>query len=157
VLISTTSFLFGQKIDAIINSKEVERIEKTLSSDDMRGRKAFTPDIDRAADFIAAEFKAIGLQTWNNSGSYRQEFAMVRPKFISASASFDGVNIDQKNIMVVTCQPELKIDQNSGYEIADIKAGGNMRREAAAFVNGKKNLLVLVNESFASDFPGLLR
>ena len=52
----------------------------------MQGRKAFTPAIDKAADFIAAEFKAIGLQTWNNTGNYRQEFTMVTPKFVSASA-----------------------------------------------------------------------
>jgi hypothetical protein len=57
--------------------------------------------------------------------------------------------------MVVTCQPELKIDQNSGYEISNIKAGANLRREAAAFVNRKKNLLVLVDESLAADFPRL--
>ena len=117
LLISATSFLFGQKIDALINSKEAERIEKTLQSDDMRGRRAFTPDIDRAADFIAAEFKAIGLQTWNNSGSYRQEFAMVRPKFISASATFDGVNIDTKNIIVVTLRA---MDVTSVLEVQGI-------------------------------------
>jgi len=64
----------------MINAKEAERIEKTLSSDDMQWRKTFTPDIDKATDFIAAEFKAMGLQTWNNSGSYRQEFARVPPK-----------------------------------------------------------------------------
>jgi Zn-dependent M28 family amino/carboxypeptidase len=155
LLISTTSFLFAQKIDAIINAGEVERIERTLSSDEMRGRRTFTPEIDKAADFIAAEFKAIGLQTWNNSGSYRQEFAMVRSKFINASAIFDRVNIEQKNIIVVTCQPELKIDKSSGYEFANIKKGSNLRRDAAAFVNGKRNLLVLVDESFAADFPRL--
>lgn len=155
LLIMTTSFLFAQKIDAIINAKEVDRIERTLSSDDMRGRKAFTADIDKAADFIAAEFKAIGLQTLNNSGSYRQEFAMVRPKFISASATFDGNAIDPKNIMVVTCQAELKIDQTSDYEIATIKPGGNLFREAAAFTQSNKNVLVLVDESYASNFPRL--
>lgn len=155
ILVFATSFLFAQQIDAVINAKEAERIERTLSSDEMRGRKTFTPDIDRAADFIAAEFKSIGLQTWNNSGSYRQEFALVRPKFISASAIFDGVNIEQKNIMVVTCMAELKIDQSSGYEITNIKTGGNLRKEAAAFVNGKKNLVVLVDESLAADFPRL--
>lgn len=155
ILVFATSCLFAQQIEVLINAKEVERIEKTLSSDDMRGRKTFTPDIDRAADFIAAEFKSIGLQTWNNSGTYRQEFSLVRPKFISASALFDGANIDQKNIMAVTCQPELKIDQHSGYEIANIKTGANLRREAAAFVNSKKNLLVLVDESLAADFPRL--
>ena len=46
----------AQDIDKIINATEVERIEKTLSSDDMQGRKTFTPGIDKAADFIANEF-----------------------------------------------------------------------------------------------------
>src|SRR5260221_11587143 len=152
----TTSFLFAQtKINDIINAKEVERIEKTLSSDDMRGRKTFTPDIDKAADFIADEFKKTGLQTSGNTGSYRQEFAMVKPKFISASATFDGNAIDQKNIIVVTCQPELRIDQASGYEKGFIKPGGNLFREAAAFVQSNKNVLVLVDESFVSNFSRL--
>src|SRR6266487_1291987 len=154
--IITTSFLFAQtKVDAIINAKEAERIEKTLSSDDMRGRKTFTPDIDKAADFIADEFKKTGLQTLNNTGSYRQEFAMVKPKFISASAIFDGNVIDQKNIIVVTCQPELKIDQNSKYEIGLIKSGANLSSEAQKFLRANKNYLVFVDTSFASGFPRL--
>ena len=61
LLITTTSFLLAQtKIDDIINVKEVKRIEKILSSDDMRGRRVFTADIDRAADFISNEFKKTG-------------------------------------------------------------------------------------------------
>lgn len=79
----TTSFLLAQtKIDDIINVKDVERIERSLSSDDMRGRKIFTPDIDRSADFIANEFKAAGLEDFqqgsgqirNDTVNYRQEF-----------------------------------------------------------------------------------
>ena len=156
LLLSTTSFLFAQgKIDDIINAKEVERIEKALSSDDMRGRKTFTPDIDKAAAFIADEFKTIGLKTWANSESYRQEFVMVRPKFISAAASFDGVAIDQKNIIVVTCQPELKIDQKSGYEVAYIKSGANLFSEAQKLLKANKNYLVLVDTSFLSNFSRL--
>jgi Predicted aminopeptidases len=81
----TTSFLLAQtNIDDIINLKEVERIEKTLSSDDMRGRKIFSQDIDRAADFIANEFKKIGLEnlhletghTGNDTSNYRQKFTI---------------------------------------------------------------------------------
>jgi len=104
VFLFITSFLLAQNIDAIINAKEAERIERTLSSDDMRGRKVFTEDIDKAADFIATEFRANGLQTWNNKDGYQQEFVLIRPKFISASATLDGISIDQKNIIVVTCQ-----------------------------------------------------
>ncbi|MFI5134160.1 MAG: M20/M25/M40 family metallo-hydrolase [Chitinophagales bacterium] len=155
LLLTTTSFLFAQNIDAIINSKEVERIEKVLSSDDMRGRRTFTPDIDRAADFIAAEFKAIGLLTWNNSNSYRQEFAMVRSKLTSASATIDGATIDPKNIAVISCQADLKIDQSSGYEIATIKAGSNLNREVAAFTQSNKNMLVFADTSYAPNFSRL--
>jgi hypothetical protein len=152
----TTSFLFAQtKTDDIINAKEVERIEKTLSSDDMRGRRAFTPDIDRAADFIADEFKKIGLQTFNGSKTYRQEFAMVRPKFISASATFDGNEIDQKNLIVVTCQPDLHIDETSGYSFATIKEGDNLFSSALTFVHGNKNVIVLVDNSFGASFSRL--
>ena len=81
----TTSFLLSQtKIDDVINVKDVNRIEKTLSSDEMRGRKTFTPDLDRAADFIAGEFKKIGLEDLQPSASqladdsdmYRQKFTV---------------------------------------------------------------------------------
>ena len=81
----TTSFLLAQtNIDDVINLKEVERIEKTLSSDDMRGRKIFNQDIDRAADFIANEFKKIGLENLqsetghasNDTSNYRQKFTI---------------------------------------------------------------------------------
>lgn len=105
LLITTTLFVFGQNIDAIINAKEAERIEKVLSSDDMRGRRIFTPGIDKAADFIANEFKAIGLQTLNNSGDFKQEFILVSPKQTSLSCSFDNKLVEEKNVIVITCQP----------------------------------------------------
>jgi len=149
----TISFLFAQpKVDDLINAKEVERIERTLSSDDMRGRRTFTPDIDRAADFIAGEFKKIGLQTFNNSKGYKQEFALVRPKFISASATFDGNAIDPKNIIVITCQADLHIDEKSGYSFANIKAGENLSSAASKFIRANKNTIVFVDNSFASNF-----
>ena len=81
----TTSFLLAQtKIDDVINVNQVERIEKSLSSDEMRGRKIFTQDIDRAADFIANEFKKIGLQALppgtghagNDTSNYSQKFTI---------------------------------------------------------------------------------
>lgn len=149
--------LAAQKGFDIINVKEVERIEKTLASDDMRGRRTFTPDIDKAADFIAAEFKAIGLGTMNNTGSYRQEFAMVRPKFINATAMLDGQVVEQKSVIVITCQPQLKIDQTTGYETAFIKTGTNLQTEARKYARGNKNMIVWVEKSFANSFGNLAR
>ena len=157
LFVATTFFIYGQKTDDIINAKEAERIERTLSSDEMRGRRTFTPDIDRAADFIADEFKKAGLQTMSGNNEFKQEFAMVRPKFISAAGNLDGEALDAKDIIVVTCFPQLKINQGSGYEKIFIKAGDTLQNAARRLVRSNKNLLVLVDKSFANNFGNLTR
>ena len=157
LLFSIALFSFSQKIDKIINAGEVERIEKILSADDMEGRRTFSRGIDKAAAFIADEFAKTGLQTVNNSGNYLQSFVMVRPKFISASCSFDGVSVDTRDVIVVTCFPQLKINEQSGYEKATIKAGTNLNSEARKYINANKNYFVLVDTSFAKTFNNLTR
>jgi len=153
LLTTITFFSFAQDIDKIINATEVERIEKTLSSDEMQGRNAFKPaDIDKAAAFIAGEFKSIGLQTWNNSESYRQEFSIVTPKFISIKAIADGTPADNKNVVVITSQASVKITDQSGFEKVNIKAGSNLFQEASKYVGKSKNYLVLVDTSFSKNF-----
>lgn len=157
LFLATTFFVFGQSVDGIINAKEVERIERILSADDMMGRRAFTPYADKAADFIAEEFKKAGLQTMNGNNGYRQEFVMVRSKFISVAGNFDGEELQAKDIIVVTCLPQLQISQASGYEKVSIKAGANLQTEARQLVRSNKNLLVLVDKSFAGVFNNLVR
>jgi hypothetical protein len=157
LLITTTLFVCGQNIDAIINTKEAYRIEKFLSSDELRGRRAFTPEIDKAADFIAAEFKAIGLQTLNNSGGYRQEFVMITASLLNASCTFNKQKVDINNIVVVTCQPELHVTEKSGYEKVKINAGQNFIAEARKLVKAGKNYMVLVDTSFSKNFKRLTR
>ena len=157
LMVSMTSFLMAQNIDAIINTKEVERIEKILAADDMRGRKTFSPEIDKAADFIAAEFKKADLKTMSGNNGFRQEFVMVTPKFISAAGTFDRADIDPKTIIAVTCQSQLNINQSSGYEKAFIKAGANLQTEARKLIRSNKNMLVFVDKSFANSFGNLAR
>lgn len=156
LLLSITSFSFAQKnAESTINAREAERIERILASDDMKGRKIYTPEIDRAADFIAAEFKAAGLQAFNKTASYRQEFSMISAKMASTSCTIDGQSFDAKNVVAITCKPELVVTEKSGYETAIIGAGKNIFREAQKFVQAGKNYLVFVDTSFAKNFTRL--
>ena len=155
LFIVTTFFVFGQNADAIINAKEAERIERVLSSDDMRGRKTFSPEIDKAADFIADEFKKAGLQTFNGAKGYKQDFAMVSPKFVSGSATFDNDQVDFKNVVVITCQPVFSINEKSGYEKVKIEAGKNFQSEVMKYVRSGKNYFVLVDTSYSKNFSRL--
>jgi len=64
----------AQNINRIISRRYVDRLIKTLSSDDMQGRGTYTPGIDKAASFIAMEFKRIGLKPMNGASGFRQNF-----------------------------------------------------------------------------------
>ena len=52
---------------AVINKKEVIRIETELASDKMEGRATFSPGIELASKFIEAEFKKINLSYFDKT------------------------------------------------------------------------------------------
>ena len=153
----SASPLFAQEVDQIINPAAVEKTERVLSADDMRGRASFTPDIERAADYIESRFKAAGLKTWNGSNSYRQPFSLVRATLISAKGVVDGNPLPEGHIVAFSSSADLSIDENSGYAKYEIKAGSDLRIEARRFMREKKNTVVFVDTSFAKTFSLLGR
>src|ERR1700754_1200269 len=144
VLLLAATSLSAQVIDQIINPDAVEKIERTLSADDMQGRQTFKPGIENAADYIEREFHTAGLQPLNGAQSYRQPFSMFRTKLTSASATLDGQSLTAKEIAVVSNAAHIQLDNNSGYEKARIKAGDNVFVEAMHYVHAKKNYIVLI-------------
>lgn len=143
------------KADNIINVENVSRIQTTLSSDDMLGRAVHTPGIEKAAAFIATEFKKAGLQTMGGSKDFRQEFVMVSPKYLGLKANVNGKDLDEKNVVVITPQPSVKATEKDGYLQVRIKEGANLFREASNYMASNKNMLVMVDASFASSFNRL--
>jgi Peptidase family M28 len=157
LLLATTLFAGAQTGNNTVSVKEVERIERFLASDELRGRKTFSPEIDKAAAFIADEFKKAGLQLPDGSKTFRQEFSLVKPKLISAAGNFDGVALDPKSIQGISCQPQLTVTAASGYTKEFIKAGLNLQQEARKLLRTNRNLLVLVDKSYANSFGNLSR
>ena len=147
----------SQLIDKVITKAETERIEGILASDAMEGRKTFSPGIDKAAAFIAKEFESVGLKSLQGDNRYLQIFTINRPKFISLTASMDGNVIDNKQVIVVTVQPEIKINEQAGYALSKITATENLNQAAAKFIGANQNAIVLVDEAHAQNFGRLVR
>ena len=57
-----------------IKEKTVKKHLYTLASDDMEGRRAGTPGIEKAAQYIEGEFEKVGLTTFNGADDFRQSF-----------------------------------------------------------------------------------
>lgn len=154
------SFVFSQSKNALndnITPENTKRIISILSADDMKGRKTFSPEIDKAAAFIAGEFKTIGLKPLDKSNGFLQPFTMISAVQTSISAMADDVIIDSAKVIVFTSQPEISITDKSGYVIEKINTGDNLFTKVRFNTSAKENRLVLVNESFASTFPRLSR
>lgn len=147
----------SQKAEAFINKNETERIEKFLSSDELEGRQVYSKGIDKAAQFIANEFNQNGLAPFKNSNGFLQSFTRMSAKFIAASGHFDGTNIESKNIIAITTEPQLKITETSGYEIVKLAKEDNLFMAARKFMVANKNYLIIVDESFAANFSRLVQ
>ncbi|HQR01764.1 MAG TPA: M20/M25/M40 family metallo-hydrolase, partial [Ferruginibacter sp.] len=150
-------FSFAQKIDKIINPTEVERIERILSADDMQGRKTFTPGIDKAADFIAAEFAKSKLSYFGNLKSYFQEFAMTKSKPVEVSGSIDNEPLTTDNIAANTTAKEISISSLKDYEVVIIRATDTFNRKVFPLFELEKNLLVLVDTAHRNRFKSIQR
>ncbi|MCW3073336.1 MAG: aminopeptidase [Flaviaesturariibacter sp.] len=143
----------AQKADGLISAKEVERIETVLAADDMEGRRPGTPGSEKAAEFIATEFKKAGLQPLQGN-SFMQEFPIVRPKLLSVKGEVDDVELDPKNIIVSTSQADLKVNEKMGYAIQHITTS-NFQNQVQAIRRANQNTVVFVDTSFSKLFPRL--
>ncbi|PCI09048.1 MAG: peptidase M28 [Flavobacteriaceae bacterium] len=100
--------LFSQNISDELVKKHLY----TLADDDMEGRKAGTPGIEKAAQYIEGEFKEIGLKFFDNATSYRQNFKAKgldlfnvigvlegksrKDEYVIISAHYDHLGINNK-------------------------------------------------------------
>ena len=143
----------AQQIDKIITRAETERIETYLASNELAGRKPFTPGIEKAAKFIAEEFEKAGLQKPN--GSYLQSFPMFKSQLSSISATIDDKNLDSKQVAIISKEASIQLDEKSGFEVASIKEGENFGQNAYRIMSAKKPTIAFLHESFAKYIPRL--
>lgn len=156
VLLVSGIITYAQSIDKIINATEVERIEKVLSSDEMGGRAPFTPGIDKAADFIAAEFKKSGIQPASGQ-SYFQEFSILELRMVSAKGLMDGQTIDPRNIAVISTSADVVMDQTSGYEKIKVSASDVLYEIVQPLADSDKKILLIVDTAHRQMFNSLKR
>ena len=143
----------AQKIDKLITRSETERIETYLASDELAGRKPFTPGIEKAAQFISAEFEKAGLQKTN--GSYLQSFPMYQSKVLSVAGGLDEQTLESKQVAIISKEATIQIDEKSGFEVASIKEGENFGQNAYRLMSAKKPTIAFLHESFAKYIPRL--
>lgn len=143
---------FAQDIDKIITRPYVERLIKTLSSDEMEGRATFSPGIEKAADFISAEFKSIGLKPLEGN-SFRQSFTKKKLKPVSTKVSIDGKVIPSSDVLVYGNTSETQLfDQSNSDGWVKMDPEKPFMAQLRSLTKEKKKQVVLVDAKFADAF-----
>ena len=68
-----------------------------LSSDELEGRDVGSEGYDKAAKYVAEEFKKNGLQPFGDNGSYFQKVTFTNPKIIESSVNF-SINLNSESV-----------------------------------------------------------
>lgn len=75
ILVAVATLVHAQDVDKLVTEDYVKKVITNLASDDMNGRNARKPeDALKAADYIASQFKEIGLEYLPGVNGFRQEF-----------------------------------------------------------------------------------
>ena len=113
------------------SSIEVESVKKhlyTLASDAMEGRRAGTPGIERAAQYIESEFERIGLSKYNNLPTYRQNFTARNLKMFNVIGVLEGKSKKDEYVVISAHYDHLGVKKEGEgdmiYNGADDDASG---------------------------------
>ena len=143
--ILTLILCYSGRLFAQIQQSEVERIIGVLAADDMMGRQAFTPYADKAADFIAGEFKRIGLKKWNKMKSYLQTFPVYQ--FSVSELSVSAGDKALSDAFASTSEKEIEWTQDSGIKNLFIGEGDNFREMFNEYRRSEESAVVWIHSA----------
>jgi len=160
-LLGFAHVVIGQPEQKFIKEENVTRVIKTLTADEMMGRSASRPEhIDKAAAFIASEFKSIGLKPLDGLTGFRQEFKkdMIAPQ--SLEVTINGQKIPAENALLVTEATELNLTRGAGvivipYDTAIKNTRQFLLSKAFNLTRDTATAFVLVAPEFKENFKEL--
>ncbi len=151
-------FLFAQKENKIIKVKDVSRIIKTLSADDMMGRPAMIPEkIAKASAFIEKEFQKIGIKPMSGNNGFQQEFQkdQISPTYLEVI--IDGEKVELENLILASEKTEVSLQNGLTIKSIDFdKSVANKDQyffdKAFPLMQDTSSSMILVASEFKSNF-----
>lgn len=81
------------KAAATITVEDLKKHLYIIASKEMEGRETPSPGLEKAADYIEAQFKSLGLTPGNN-GSYRQYYPLYKDSMLSSAVRVNGTALE---------------------------------------------------------------
>jgi len=162
VLVLCAKFALAQNTIPTIEIATVEKHLYTLASDAMEGRKAGTPGIEKAAQYIETVFEDIGLTTYNVLPTYRQNFKATGLDLFNVIGVLEGKSKKNEFVVISAHYDHLGVKKEGTgdliYNGADDDASGTtaVLTLAQYFKELDTNERTLIFVAFTAEEMGLL-
>lgn len=134
----------------------VKRVLNTLAADDMQGRATGQPGQLKAAEFLAAEFKRIGLEPLPGATGYLQEFPAYQTALTSAQATLNGVALPASHVFARTTQPALSWTEKDDVAVLVLGPNDKVQAHFREIFRPEKNVLVVFDPAHTATFQSLV-
>jgi len=134
----------------------VKRVLNTLAADDMQGRATGQPGQLKAAEFLAGEFKRIGLEPLPGATGYLQEFPAYQTALTSTQATLNGVALPASQVFARTTQPTLNWTEKDDVAVLVLGPSDKVQAHFREIFRPEKNVLVVFDPVHAATFQSLV-
>ena len=146
-LFMTSSFY---SVGEIIPSEQVIKDITYLASDDLKGRASFSPEIDKAANYIADRFTEIGLKPLNNK-SFFQTFTVNKIQPQLHTITLNGQEVSLENTALATTIEQLNW-QSKSAQVHLVGKDDDMRKTLSELNLQGGQHLVVIDSTHAKTF-----
>jgi hypothetical protein len=143
------------KATASISAATVTRVVNSLASDDMQGRGTGQAGGAKAAQFLAAEFKRIGLKPLPGQTGYEQNFTLYKSQPGPATVVLNGQPIDAKQVMMAGGLTSLNWTSEDAQPVEVVRVAPGEKAKLGRLLRPTANTLVIVDTTHTRELAGL--
>ena len=125
-----------------------------LASDDLKGRASFSPEIDKAGEYISQRFTEIGLSPLEGNKDFKQTFKVTSIVPESLTVTLNGIAIAEESLAMASTIATLSWKNIEDIEIHIIGEADDMRKSLGAMNNAGGQHLVIIHSAHAKMFAG---
>ncbi|WP_201981041.1 M20/M25/M40 family metallo-hydrolase [Hymenobacter rubidus] len=140
---------------ASVSAATVTRVVRTLAADDMQGRGTGQPGGLKAAQFLAAEFKRIGLKPLPGLASFEQPFTVYKSQPGPITAVLNGQALGPQQVMMASGLSTLNWSSEDAKPVEVVRVGPGEKAKLGRLLHPTANTLVIVDTTHAREFAGL--
>ncbi|UYZ61647.1 M20/M25/M40 family metallo-hydrolase [Hymenobacter weizhouensis] len=138
----------------VVSAATVERVVRALAADDMLGRAAGQAEGQKAARFLAGEFKRIGLQPLPGAAGFEQPFEVYNVTPQPAAVVVNGNDLALNQVMMTPGPPTLLWTSEDAQPARTVTVGPNPAEleKLNALLQPTQNTLVFIDPVHAEAF-----